>query len=118
MKIDNVDKALQVFSDSAIEHAKATAEGDHIIANNNHDLIVLSAKYLRQKNLIRELSKFFNHDNIGVRIWAATFSLEENENKAKEILKEISQKHIAHHSFTAEMTLEEWNCGNLKLPYE
>jgi len=117
MKINSANDAIQVFIKAAIEHTKATEKGDYKLANNNFDLIVSSAKYLKSNNLISGLRELFDHDNLGVRIWAATYSLGEFEKDAKELLHMISKLNAPQHSFTAGITLEEWNSGNLKLQY-
>lgn len=115
MKIDNTATAIEIFINSAIEHSKSSENGNYKSANKNHKLILESAKYLKSTNSIFELRKLYNHENMGVRIWAATYSLEDCEKNAKKVLKNISKQKINHHSFTAKITLEEWISGNLKL---
>ena len=110
-------EVIETFINSAIAHSEATEQGDYKTANKNYDKIVDSVKFLKQNGMIKELSKLFTHSNPGVRIWACTYSLEENEKKAKKALGAIAKENILHHSFTAKMTLDEWNSGNLKLDY-
>lgn len=117
MKINNKDEALNVFISSSINQAKATEEGDYKTGNKNYDKIVVVAKYLKDNNYLLDLEKLLEHENVGVRIWASTYLLEVAENEAKQSLLSIKRMNIPHHSFTAEITLEEWNSGNLTLQY-
>ena len=117
MKITDAKTAIEIFIDSSIVHGKASEEGNYKLGNKNYDKIVDAVKYLKENNLECELTALLNNENVSVQLWAATCLLEKNEDKAKEVLSTITKKNIPHYSFTAQLTLEEWNSGNLKLQY-
>lgn len=117
MKISSLDNAIEVFVNASIEHGKASEEGNHKVGNKNYYKIVDAAKYLNERSLVGELKKLLIHENLSVQMWAATYLLEKHENEAVELLTTISKKRIPHYSFDAQLTLEEWKSGNLKLDY-
>ncbi len=117
MMISNKNEALDIFISSSINQAKSTEEGDYKTGNKNYDRIVVVAKYLKENNYLPDLKELLEHENVGVRIWASTYLLEVSEKEAKKSLLAIQKMNIPHHSFTAEMTLEEWNSGNLTLQF-
>ena len=117
MKISSLENAIEVFINASIEHGKASEEGNHKVGNKNYYKIVDAAKYLNENDLVSELKKLLSHENISVQMWAATYLLEKHESEAVKLLISISNKNIAHYSFDAKITLDEWNKGNLKLQY-
>jgi hypothetical protein len=117
MKIDSLENAIEVFKSASIEHGKASEEGDYKVGNKNYYKIVDAAKYLNENDSVNELLQLLNHDNVSVQLWAATYLLEKHENEAIKLLTSISKKNITHYSFNAQMTLDEWKSGDLKLQY-
>ncbi len=110
-----IEVAIQQFTKAAEIHAKSTEIGDYKTGNKNYDFIVNSIKELKNLNAIDALLPYLNdNQNVGVRLWAARYLLKKCECKAIQVLKEVMQKGDIH-SFDAEMTLEEWNKGNLKM---
>lgn len=116
LKIDK-DNALKLFIEAASKQAKFTEDGDYKNSNKQYDVIINVAKYLKRTNNLRELINLLDNEDVGVKIWAATYLLEENEEKALLTLRNISNQDIKQHSFTAKMVIEEWNGGTLSLQY-
>lgn len=113
-KINNTAEALLIFEKSSIGHAKATEEGDYKVGNKNYREKINAISYLKEHNGIDELLKYLNHDNIGIRMSAATYLLPYHQKEAISVLREIS-KSSNFFSFFAETTLNEWGKGNLKI---
>jgi hypothetical protein len=57
---------------------------------------------------------FLNHKDIGVRLWTATSLLPIYTEDAIETLEQIT-KVKGIHSLSAEITLQEWRKGNIKI---
>ena len=114
MKLKKSIDALKLFEDAARKHSIATEQGDYIVANKNYKKIVESITYLKSENALDSLLLFLNNESVGVRIWAATYVLKTDEKAGVKILKEII-KQGGILSLNAEMTLNEWEKGNLKL---
>lgn len=118
MKIKDIDHAIAVFKESAIEHTQASHEGDYKRANKYFDKVNKSAKYLKDKDALVSLKELLEHEEKGVQIWASTYLLSICECVAKEKLKSIQEADLPHYSFTSKITLEEWENGNLELQYK
>ena len=104
---------IDKFINHAIKHTESSLEGDYKSGNIEYDSLVKIGKKIKEINEISSLRNLYTHPNLGVQIWAATLTLPYFGEEAKEVLKEIINKDIKHHSFTAKMTLQEWNEGNL-----
>ncbi len=113
-RLMKIEKALKNLKEAAIDHANATEEGNHKLANKSYDVIVKEVKNLKNEDALDYLLKLLNNPNVGVRLFSATFLLPHYEKEAVSILKDIA-KRTDIHSLDAEMTLEEWNKGNLDL---
>ncbi len=113
-KIKDIPAALSLFEEAATKHAAATKEGDYKTGNKNYHKKVKAVSYLRGQDSIDGLLQYLNHDNVGVRLAAATYLLPKHEKKGIEVLEAIS-KSSDFFSFIAETALSEWRKGNLKL---
>ncbi|MDB5140304.1 MAG: hypothetical protein JWR12_2220 [Mucilaginibacter sp.] len=114
MKIKDLCVALELFQAAANEHAKATEEGDYISANRNYKKIAAVITFIKAENALDSLLPYLNSKPVGVRIWASTYILPRYEKAGIKGLKEIV-KSGGIHSLNAEMTLNEWKKGRLKL---
>lgn len=115
-KIKDVKDALGLFEEAAIKQGEAIDEGNSKAANRNYDKIAEVAKFLRANKCIKELSVFYEHSNVSVRLFAAAYLLPVDEKRSLEVLYEISQmRGIESHN--AKMTIQEWKNGNLRNYY-
>ena len=105
---------LAAFEEASQKHADALENGDHKTVNRNYDKIVQIVKTLISLDKIDYLSSFLNHTSTGVRLAAAAFLLPTYEKEAVSVLEEIKTGN-SFQSLDAEMILEEWHKGNLKL---
>lgn len=114
MKINATTTAISEFEKAAINHALATEQGNHKVANKNYDLIVKSVAFLKKHNALGELYELLSHNSPYVQVAAATFLLSTHEIESTNILSEIANtKGIL--GLTAELVLSEWRKGHLKL---
>jgi hypothetical protein len=104
---------LELFVSACVKHTAATEKGDSRAANISYGQIVQAAGYLKKEGQLEALQTFFSHENPGLRIWAATYTLSVLEEEALKVLETIAQKDIPHHSFTAKTILKEWDKQNL-----
>lgn len=104
-KIDNIDKALSVFSIAAAKQVAATENGNYKKANNAFDQIIEAIKFLKGIGKMDELETLLSDSNVGVRMFAAYALLQTSPQIAVPILKEIAQREDIH-SLTANSTLE------------
>lgn len=114
-KINNLKEALKFFEDAAIKRGEAIREGHSKIANRNYDKMTDIAKYLRANNSLHELSIFYIHPDIALRLSAA-YLLPVYEKESIKVLKEVA-KMDGIESLNAEMTIKEWKNGNLRNYY-
>jgi hypothetical protein len=112
--IKNTETALLQFIEAATKHAEATEQGDYKTVNKSYAIIVKAITFLKEQNEIEKLSEFLSHSSVGVRMWAATYLLPVLENEGLRVLKQIAGE-TGIHSFTAKITLSEWEKGSLKL---
>ena len=110
-------KVIEAFIKASMLQAEATVEADNKKGNHNYNIIVESARKLRDQGQLFLLESLLEHDNVGVKIWASTYLLETNQSRALQILENIAGQNILHHSFTAQMILDEWEQGNLILQF-
>ena len=114
MEAIDVEKIKKEFVEIASKHLLYTLNGDYKNANK------LQTKFLKIYNKVNKFHRqglfedLLNHDNEGVRLWAATASLKTNPEVAVSCLnKLISLPSIT--SMDAKMTLDLWEKGELEL---
>lgn len=113
-KMKDTASAILIFEEAAIKHAEASELGDYKTANKSYAIMAKVVMFLKEQNEIRKLSELLTHSSIGARMWAATYLLPVIESEALRVLKQISEGRGIH-SFDAEMTICEWEKGNLEL---
>lgn len=113
-KKTDLEEALGNFENSAKLHGECTENGDYKMGNKSYNSLIRSVEFLKDNNLLTKLIPFLNSPSLSVQLWASTFLLKVEEKRAVEKLKEIECASNAY-SFTAEMTLQEWRKGNLKM---
>ena len=67
-RMGNVKEALELFETAAIKQGEAISNGNSKIANHNYDKMATVIKFLRTHKSLHELSKFYTHNNISVRL--------------------------------------------------
>ena len=113
----NTDIILKNFERSCIIHGDATESGDYKTANKHHQIIIKSILQLYNNGDLMKIENLLNHKNVSVKLWSAGMLLPFRSSLCEKILKEISKAN-GMVSFSAEITLQEWKKGTLKLPYK
>ncbi|KGF42597.1 MULTISPECIES: DUF2019 domain-containing protein [Prevotellaceae] len=112
--LKKIEAACRRFEEAAIKHAEATETGNYAQTNKSYQVIAKSARYLKETNSLKHLSKLLDSESVGVRMWAATYLLPIFERNAMQILQSIASGNNIH-SLTAKMTIDEWEKGTLIL---
>lgn len=115
-QIQDLDEALFLFEEAAINHGHASEKGDYKFGNRNCEIIFEVIQFLKKNNKIISLMIFLDHPSDSVKSWAASYLLPLKESEAVNTLQEISKgKGII--AFSAGITLKEWRKGTLGLFY-
>lgn len=110
--VKEVNAALVIFEEAAVGHTHATEQGDYKLGNECYDRLTKAVAFLKKVNSINLLGKLLDNGSVGVRLWAASYLLPINEEKAIKVLEEIVNTRGIH-SLIAETTIAEWRKGNL-----
>ena len=112
-KVESVEQALILFEKYSIKRGEAMNSGDSKSANRCFDNIVDIAKFLREEKQLSQLAIFYNHSNPFVRLDAAAYLLPVFEKESLKVMKKNSKENGIV-SLNAEMTIKEWEKGNLR----
>lgn len=100
------------------EAAVRTGDSDADLANRWHDRMHSCYKELREVEEGRTgICALMSDENTSVRLWAASHCLFWAPEQACEVLRAIQRENVFPHSFTAEITLEEFENGTLSFDY-
>lgn len=105
---------IDQFISLAREYGTSIDAGDNKSANKAHHKIMSLYKKLQSQNQLSDLEDLFTHEDINVRLWAATCCLRINEKKALDVLTKISESDQIT-GLTAKMTLDLWKNGLLQI---
>ncbi len=117
MKEVDTNKIVAEFESFCIKNDAAAQASNPNLANKYAKKIINCYLQLKEMGKTNELSKLLKSENENVRLWAATHTLQTNEVEAKQVLHELVVK-PGLNGFSAEMTLRQWEKGNLKLTYD
>jgi hypothetical protein len=111
----SVDELVDRYASAAAAHAKASEQGDHAVANPQHDVVAAVYRELRDRNEREALLPLLQIDDPGVRGWAASHALEFSPDDGERVLQELSAS-AGLVGFNAQMTLDTWRAGELTFP--
>ncbi len=117
MKGVDTNKIVAEFESFCIKNDTAAQALNPNLANKYAKKIINCYLQLKEMGKTNELSKLLKSENENVRVWAATHTLQTNEVEAKQVLHELAAN-PGLNAFSAEMTLRQWENGNLKLTYD
>ncbi len=105
------------YAAAAIEHARATRDGNSHAANAAYDEIAAAYRALRDEGELERLLDLLDAPEPGARLWAATHVLAAglDPQRGEAALAALAEDPDLL-GFTAEMTLESWRAGQLKAP--
>ncbi len=112
---NDIKSAINTIITSSQRHALASQEGDYKTANKNYDLMQKAVNFLRTNNGNDKLMELLKHEDVNVRVAAASFLLKHSEKQAIDVLEATTAMSIPNTSFNAKMVLQEWRNGNLNL---
>ncbi|GFZ32143.1 hypothetical protein CSC2_26690 [Clostridium zeae] len=117
--MDGIQQIIQDFIEASIKQEEATLAGKHKVMNKRYSEIKDLTAKLRElgDNSLEVLIPLLSHENSYVRYNASFAIIPINPEKAKEVIKEISQQKSSI-GFTAMMVLRELENGNLKLMHK
>jgi predicted ArsR family transcriptional regulator len=112
----DIKDILSRYVNAAIAHGEAIENGNHKVANKQHDVIMRLLHKLDEAGKRGEaLSSILDHRDPHVRGWAATHLLNVDSAKAIRALEAlVNEGGLA--GFNAEMTLAELRKGRLRIP--
>ena len=88
----SIEQALAIFEESAAAQSRATETGDYKLGNKYFDKEMKALTYLYQQGHLSDLKNFLNHEDVGVRSFAAYALLPIYEDLCKTVLLDISNK--------------------------
>ena len=113
-----IQELIESYRAAAQRHATASASGRHRVANRNFDSLATLYRELKSRgdpgrNALRSLLR----DAVSaVRMWAAAHSLEFAAEEAEPVLLALATGAPGPLRLSAEMTLRQWQKGQLKFP--
>lgn len=110
-----VEQLVSRYVEAAAAHAEASAQGNHKLANPQHDVVAAAYRELRAREEERALLPLLLHDDAGVRSWAGAHALEFSPRAGERVLEELAAE-PGLTGFNAQMTLQTWRDGNLRFP--
>jgi hypothetical protein len=113
MTKSSLEKYCTEFIDAAIQHGEATINPNAKVANRNYAILHRIYKYFQNHNdlAIEFYSKFYDHENASVKLWASAHSLGLKINlvMSEMIMEDLAQdKSLGILRLDAQYTLENW----------
>lgn len=105
---------IQEYRANAIAHGDGTMSGDRKKTNKAYGQLVKIFHEIITDKADYGLFDLYDDDNLSVQCWAATHTLEIDENRAKAKLNALSEGAFGPISLTAEYVLKGWELNQLK----
>jgi Domain of unknown function (DUF2019) len=114
---DELKILISEYKKHAQNHGKGTMDGNPKLTNRSYHKVMETLNKIKKYNDegYKALSQLLEENNDYIRLFAATHLLNYNKQKAEKTLQEITQK-PGIVSLDAEVVLQEWKNGNLKIP--
>ena len=114
----SIEEALNIIEESAAAQSRATEVGDYKVGNKHLNKEMKALTSLYQQGHLSDLRSFLNHEDVGVRSFAAYALLPIYEDLSKAVLLDISNKYSNIHGSDAMTILKEWDKGTIIYPYQ
>lgn len=108
-----ISRIMDNFVEAAAKHGQGIDSGNSILANKSYDQVVENYDLLKKLNKEIYLINLLDHENYSVKLWAARYCLNIDSRKAIKAFEEVISLDLPGVSFRAEITLQEWEAGNL-----
>ena len=114
----SIEQLVEQYSAAAAAHGRATLTADDVEANRASDQIARIYSELRARGLAaqRALLRLLTDADASVRLWAGAHALEFSSVDGESVLLEIVEQERGLIGFTARMTLQQWQKGELRFP--
>lgn len=110
------DRLVADYVAAAVQHRRATREGNSNLANRSYDVLADIYRVLRERGECERLLPLLTDADPAVRGWAASHALEFAPGRAVPVLTELAAGPPSPERLDAVMTLKEWKRGTLKFP--
>lgn len=113
----SVSELIAVYREAALTHRTGSRTGGYKKANAAYKTLADVSRELRLRgaDAEREFLELLKDPQIGVRGWAAYNALEFAPEQACEVLEEIASGPSSLEEMSAELVLEQWRAGTLKV---
>lgn len=109
-----MNKELKEFIDACVKKGNCEELGNGKLGNKQYVVIKSVYLFLKNNNRLDEFAILLKHENPYVRLWAASFLLSIMPKESEYVLKELSMLKGKPVAFTAQITLQQWQKGDLK----
>lgn len=111
----DLEKILEEYLSACIKNGESLDKGDSKNANKQFRILIKIENDLKSKQEYgrEKLLPYLEHPNEYVRLHTASIVIPISPEKARDVLAELAKRRGTV-AFTAEMTLSEWEKGNLK----
>lgn len=118
MEGETIEELVRRYADAAAIHGRATERSDYVKGNAAHEVISSVYRELRRRGPDAQsaLLDLLSDPEPGVRCWAASHALEFSPPDGERVLSEIAGVPKSLVSFSARMTLKQWQDGKLRFP--
>src|SRR5687767_14688271 len=115
--MSELDTLIEKYRISSARHGSALSEAKPKVANKEFDTLMALEKELRSRGeqAWQRLRPLLQAPEQGTRYWAATFLLEFVPDEAERVLGELASIPKSLVGLSAELTLNKWKNGTLKL---
>jgi hypothetical protein len=111
-----VEQLVRTYTGAASAQGLATEVGDAEAANEASGVLARSFRELRRLGLESALLPLLEHEDPGVRCWAAAHTLNLAPGPAEAVLEALAATPRTLVGFNARMTLDQWRRGLLRFP--
>jgi len=108
----NVD--LEKYVHVCIANGEARERGNIKAGNKQADIVFSAYTILKENNRLNELLGLLSHENLYVRLWAATHCLQFPNSNAEDVLEELAKLKGSVVSISAITSLFGWRNGMAK----
>jgi hypothetical protein len=115
LKTVPTEQLVERYVNAAAAHARASEQGDYVVANPQHEIVATIYRELRERREREALLPLLQADDPAVRAWAASHALEFAPAAGEPVLRELSTA-SGLVGFNAQMTLDTWCSGDLTFP--
>lgn len=118
IKRAEITELVKAYSDAAVDHGRASAVGDYMMANLRAKELISIYQELRARGREAQgalLPILENHD-ANARLWAAVHALEFAPERSEPVLVQLASGPNGPSRLDAEWSLRQWREGTLRFP--